>query len=111
MNEKKPEAKTFEVVAIDDVIELLNTHAMEACRKAEEELQRNKERMNALEAVIDDFQGSKQGKLKRDYDKAMTFIRYCAGMDQAFYRKPNDWHIGLEMTARAKNLMKELGDK
>ncbi len=40
--------------------------------------------------------------------KLMDFLRYVAGMDQAFYRRPNDWHIGLEMTARAQTLLSEL---
>jgi len=40
-------------------------------------------------------------------EHALAFIRYVADMDNVFYRRPNDWHVGLHMTKRAKEFLED----
>ena len=104
--EKKPVKKakrpTLQVVTLEEAVSLQDAQREKLVKRLENELRRCHAKMEALEAEVRQMTDTPLSIARKRLKSALGLIRYVADMDQACYKKPNDWHLAVQMAQHAQ---------
>lgn len=102
-----PEEEYVCVVDFKETVKAIDKDLKKRATSLERQRDQLQARIEDLEDAAANYAMSPVGVIKERLTRAMAFIGHVSQLDHAFYRQPNDWHVGLEMVKRAQLFLEE----